>query len=86
MFEQADAAAFLRHVQEDALVLAGDLAEGEVELLAAVAAEGVEDVAGQALGVHADEHVLLAHDLAADERDVVLAGERSRKATAVNSP
>ena len=29
-----------------------------LELLAAVAAEGVEDVAGQALRVHADEHLL----------------------------
>ena len=35
----------------------------------------MEDVAGQALGVNADEHVLLAVDVALDERDVVLAGE-----------
>ena len=47
----------------------------ELELLAAVAAERVEDVAGEALGVDADEHVLLAGDLALDERDVVLAGQ-----------
>ena len=35
----------------------------------------MEDVAGQALGVDADEHVLLTVHLALDERDVVLAGE-----------
>ena len=35
----------------------------------------MEDVAGQALRVDAHEHVLGAVDLAADERDVVLAGQ-----------
>ena len=35
----------------------------------------MEDVAGQALGVHADEHVLAPVDIALDERHVVLAGE-----------
>ena len=47
----------------------------QLELLAAVAAQRVEDVAGQALGVDADEDVLLALDLAADERHVGLAGQ-----------
>ena len=51
-------------------------AERVLELLAAVAAPRVEDVAREALGVDAHEHVLLALDLALDERDVVLAGER----------
>ena len=50
----------------------------ELELLAAVAAQRVEDVAGEALGVDADEDVLRAVDVAADERDVVLAGRASR--------
>ena len=36
----------------------------------------MEDVAGQALGVHAHEHVLRGLDLALHERDVVLAGQR----------
>ena len=35
----------------------------------------MEDVAGQALGVHADEDVLHALDLALDQRDVLLLGE-----------
>ena len=47
-----------------------------LELLAAVAAKRVEDVAGQALGVDADEHVLGAGDVALDHRDVVLVVEQ----------
>ena len=41
------------------------------ELGAAVAAQGVEDVAGQALGVDADQDVLAVADLAVDEGDVL---------------
>ena len=52
---EADAAAFLLLVEEDAGAFGGDGAEGEVELVVAVAAEGVEDVAGEALGVDADD-------------------------------
>src|SRR4029453_12678891 len=74
--KQADAAALLRHVEEDAALLRLDPLERELELVAAVAAERVEDVAGQTLGVHADEDVLRAVDLALHERDVRLAGAR----------
>jgi hypothetical protein len=66
----------LRHVEEDAARLGGDPFEGQLELLAAVAAERMEDVARQALRMDADEDVLLALHLALDERNVVLAGER----------
>ncbi len=66
---------FLGHVQQHAALLVGEPGQRLLELLAAVAAERVEDVAGQALGVDADEHVLGSVDLAADERDVVLAGQ-----------
>lgn len=52
---EADAAAFLLLVEEDAAAGFGDGGEGELELLAAIAAEGVEDVAGEALGVDADD-------------------------------
>ena len=51
------------------------LPQRPLELLAAVAALRVEDVAGEALRVHAHEHVLRTVDVALDERDVVLAGE-----------
>ena len=52
---EADAAALLIFVEEDAGAGFGDGGEGELELLAAVAAEGVEDVTGEALGVDADD-------------------------------
>src|SRR5207244_2320997 len=69
LVEQPDAPSLLGHVQEDASVLAADLGERLLELLAAVAAHGVEDVAGQALGVDAHEDVLLAFDLSLHERE-----------------
>ena len=62
---QADAAAFLVLVEQDAGAGVGDGGEGELELLAAVAAQRVEDVAGEALGVDADDGrrgVDVAHD------------------------
>ena len=52
---ESDAAAFLFFVEEDAGAFGGDHFEGEVELVVAVAAEGVEDVSGEALGVDANE-------------------------------
>ncbi len=45
-------------VEHDAAAALGDLGHGGVELGAAVAALGAEDVAGQALGVDADKDVL----------------------------
>ncbi len=50
----------------------GDQAQGGVELGAAVAAPGAEHVAGQALAVHPDQHVLLPGRLAHDEGQVGL--------------
>ena len=76
LVQQADPAPFLRHVEEHSSFLRSDSLQRELELLAAVAFERVEDVAGQALRMDADEHVLLAVDLAFDECDVVLAGQR----------
>src|SRR6266540_798980 len=75
LVEKADAPALLRHVEEYAALLGADPRERLLELLAAVAAERVEDVSGQTLGVDADEDILLALDVALDERDVVLAGQ-----------
>ena len=59
LVEQADPAALLREVEQDAAPLLLDPRERALELLAAVAAPRVEDVAGEALGVDADEDVLL---------------------------
>ena len=58
LVEQADAAALLGEVEQHAAALVLDHRERRLELLAAVAAQRVEDVAGQALGVHAHEHVV----------------------------
>ena len=65
LFEQADPAALLRHVEERRRALRPRSgASAQLELLAAVAAQRVEDVAGEALGVDADEDVLGAVDVA----------------------
>ncbi len=72
LVEQADPATLLAEIQQHAAALALDHRQRRLELLAAVAAQRMEHVAGQALGVHADEHVVGALDLALDERDVVL--------------
>src|SRR6185369_13342741 len=62
---QADASALLLLVEQDSGAGLGDHGQGELELLGAVAAEGVEDVAGKALGVDSDDGgcaVYVAHD------------------------
>ena len=57
LVQQPDAAALLGEVQQHALALALDHRQGRFELLAAVAAQRVEHVAGEALRVHPHEHV-----------------------------
>src|SRR5579875_4008734 len=74
LVEQADAAPLLRHVEEHPSAFGGDRRKRRLELLAAVAAQRVEDVTREALGVDAHEHVLA--DLAHHEREVLPAGER----------
>ena len=75
LVEQPDAAPLLAEVEQHAPALGLDHRQRRLELLAAVAAQRVEDIAGEALGVHAHEHVLRSLDVALDERDVVLAVE-----------
>ena len=72
LVEQADPATLLREVEQDAAALLLDLGQGRDQLLAAVTAHAVEDVAGEALAVDPDEHVLDPVDLALDHRHVVL--------------
>ncbi len=64
LVHQADAPALLMHVDDDALAGLVDDLHGRVELVAAVAAHGPEDVARHALGVHPDEHGIVGRDLA----------------------
>lgn len=47
--------------------------QGHAELVAAVAAERAEGVAGETLRVQAREDVALPEDVAVDQRDVLLA-------------
>src|SRR5260221_6584972 len=75
LVEKADPATLLRHIEKDAAPLRLDLRERLLELLAAVAAQRVEHIAGEALGVDAHEDVLCAVDLAHHEREMRLAGE-----------
>ena len=74
---ETDAAAFLIFVEEDAGTGVGDGCEGELELLAAVAAQGVEDVSGEALGVDADDGwscVDVSHDESDGGFDTLVGG------------
>ena len=74
--QQADPAALVpAHVEHDAAALGGDRGQRRVQLRAAVAALGAEHVAGQALGVHPDQHVLAVAEVAEDQRDVLGAVE-----------
>ena len=69
------------HVEHDAAALGGDRGQRGVQLRPAVAAQRAEHVAGQALGVHPDQHVLAVAEVAVDQRDVlgvVEVGARSR--------
>src|SRR6266571_7975718 len=75
LVEQTDPTPLLCHVQEYTAFLGRDAPHRLVELLTAIATERVEDVARETLGVHADEHVLLAVDIAPHERQVPLGGQ-----------
>ena len=64
LVQQADAAPLLTHVDQDAAPLVLDDRERLVQLGPAVAPVGAEDVSGQALGVHADQHRVVGLDVA----------------------
>ncbi len=69
--QQADAAPLVAaEVDDDAAALLGDAPHGRLQLGSAVAAQRVEDVAGEALGVQPGEDVLALADVAVDEGDV----------------
>ena len=77
LVHQADAAAFLAHIQQHAAAFRLDLLHRTMQLVAAIAAAASEDVAGQAFAVHAHQHVLAVADFALHQshmlftRDVV---------------
>ena len=67
---ESDSAAFLTQVEQDAAVL-GDAFQGGVELAPTIAAARAEDVAGEALRVHPDEHWFVGIDLAPGESEMM---------------
>jgi len=75
----ADPSSFLGHVQEDSGGRPTDSLHRCVELLAAIAPFGPEDIARHAFGVEAHEDVPLSRDVAPDERHVLLPRERADK-------
>ena len=68
---EANAAAFLAHVEEDSSAGGGDSFHGLAQLAAAVATLGSKDVAGKAFAVDADEGNLAVGEVAAGEGKVV---------------
>ena len=55
LVQQTDAAALLVLVDDEPPAFLGDLFQGQLELCAAVAAQAVENVAGEALGMDAHQ-------------------------------
>jgi hypothetical protein len=69
LVHEADAPALLELIDNDAASGGADFGEGDFELGAAVAAEAVENVAGEALGVNPHERRGIGCDVAHDEGD-----------------
>ncbi len=70
LVEEADAAAFLVEVDDHPATRFGDQFHCPPQLHPAVAAQRVEDIAGETLRVHPHQHVALAGDIAVHQRDV----------------
>ena len=56
LVDEADAAAFLGEVEQHAATRGGDRGDGALQLLAAIAAEARQHVAGEAFGMEPHEH------------------------------
>jgi len=69
LVEDADAPALVPQVEHRSTVGLADEREGAVQLLAAVAAQRAEGIAGKTLGVQPDKHGSLATQVAAGEHD-----------------
>ena len=68
---ETDASAFLPQVKDDAPALSLDLLHRAIELLAAVAAQRVEGVPGEAFAVKPHQHRLAGRYVPLDQGDVV---------------
>ena len=76
---QADAAALLLLIDQNARALLGDHRQRHFQLCAAVAAQRAENVSGQALGMDAEQR-RGGVDVAHDQGDGILITGRSRRA------
>src|SRR5438445_12588293 len=83
MVDEADAASLLPQIEEDTAALLRDPRHRRVQLLATVAAQRSERVAGQTLGVDAHEHGLAVGDVAHRQCDVVGLGVPEARLVAV---
>jgi hypothetical protein len=70
--EEPNAATFLAEIEEHPRALRGDAAHGGVELFAAVAAKGPENIPRKALRMDAHENVLLPLHVAVDKGQMIL--------------
>ncbi len=77
LVQQADPPALLGHVEEHAQPLAFDEIERGRQLFAAIAAQRVEHVSGEALGMHPHQHVLLTGHVSLHQGQVLLAVEQA---------
>jgi hypothetical protein len=71
LIEQADSAALLSQIDQDTGALLRDPLQRQMELCQAIATQGPEDLACEALGMHSGENVLPLGDVSQHERDVV---------------
>ena len=84
LVHEPDATPLLPQIKKDAAAFFGDAAERHIKLLAAIAADGVERVAGEALVVDAHQHGLPGRDVAHRERDVLGLGVADLRPVAVD--
>ena len=67
LVDQADAAPLLREVDQQAVSVLRDLRDGAAQLVAAIAAQASQEVAGEAFGVQPRQHRAIARRLADDD-------------------
>src|SRR6185437_14644491 len=58
LVDEADAAALLREIEQHAAARARDLGDRAAQLVAAIAAQAAEQIAGEAFGMETHEHGL----------------------------
>ena len=83
LVEEAYTASLLAEIEEDTLSLGFNLSQCTLQLFAAVAALGAEDIACHAFGVHAAEDIALTVHLALYKREMFEAAQRIEKAVDV---